>query len=57
MHVAQGMGVPSVAEYITDEAVAQRCRELGATYGQGFHLGKPAPLATNRTDISSPPAG
>jgi EAL domain-containing protein (putative c-di-GMP-specific phosphodiesterase class I) len=38
------MGLPTVAEYVTDEAVAQRCRELGATYGQGFHFGKPAAL-------------
>ena len=57
LHVAQGMGLPTVAEYITDEAVAQRCRELGATYGQGFHLGKPAPLTTTRANNNSPPAG
>ena len=45
LHVANGMDLPTVAEYVTDGAVAQRCRELGATYGQGFHLGKPAALA------------
>ena len=38
------MGLPTVAEYVTDEAVAAALRELGVTYGQGFHLGKPEPL-------------
>ncbi len=44
LHIATGMGLPTVAEYVTDEPVAQLLREMGATYGQGFHLGKPAPL-------------
>jgi EAL domain-containing protein (putative c-di-GMP-specific phosphodiesterase class I) len=48
LHVANGMGLPTVAEYVTDEAVAEQLRELGATYGQGFHLGKPAPLEPQR---------
>ncbi len=46
LHVANGMGLPTVAEYVTNEAVAQRCRELGVTYGQGYHLGKPTPQQT-----------
>jgi EAL domain-containing protein (putative c-di-GMP-specific phosphodiesterase class I) len=48
LHVANGMGLPTVAEYVTDEAVAEQLRELGATYGQGFYLGKPAPLEPQR---------
>jgi diguanylate cyclase (GGDEF)-like protein/PAS domain S-box-containing protein len=44
LHVANGMGLPTVAEYVTDDAVAEQLRKLGATYGQGFCLGKPAPL-------------
>jgi diguanylate cyclase (GGDEF)-like protein/PAS domain S-box-containing protein len=45
VHVANGIEVPTVAEYVVNETVAQRVRELGVTYGQGFHLGKPAPLS------------
>ncbi|MGP0048567.1 MAG: PAS domain S-box protein [Solirubrobacteraceae bacterium] len=45
VHVATGIEVPTVAEYVVNETVAQRLRELGVTYGQGFHLGKPAPLS------------
>ena len=51
LHVANGMGLPTVAEYVADGAVAQLLREMGATYGQGFHLGKPEPLKRS----SSPP--
>ncbi len=45
VHVANGIEVPTVAEYVVNATVAQRLRELGVTYGQGFHLGKPAPLS------------
>jgi diguanylate cyclase (GGDEF)-like protein/PAS domain S-box-containing protein len=44
LHVAGGMGLPTVAEYVVDETVAQTLRKLGVDYGQGFHFGKPAPL-------------
>jgi diguanylate cyclase (GGDEF)-like protein/PAS domain S-box-containing protein len=44
LHVADGMNLPTVAEYVVDETVAQLLRELGVDYGQGFHFGKPAPL-------------
>jgi len=44
VHVANGIGIPTVAEYVVNEAVAHRLRQLGVTYGQGFHLGKPSPL-------------
>ncbi|MGO9753813.1 MAG: putative bifunctional diguanylate cyclase/phosphodiesterase [Solirubrobacteraceae bacterium] len=45
VHVANGIEIPTVAEYVVNETVEQRVRELGVTYGQGFHLGKPAPLS------------
>jgi diguanylate cyclase (GGDEF)-like protein/PAS domain S-box-containing protein len=44
LDVAHGMRIPTVVEFVTDEAVAEQCRQLGATYGQGFHLGRPVPL-------------
>jgi len=30
---------------VASEAVLQRLREIGVDYGQGFHLGRPRPLA------------
>ena len=44
LDVARGMKLPTVAEFVSDGAVAQHCRELGATYGQGFYLARPRPL-------------
>jgi len=43
LHVGKGMDLPTVAEYVTDEPVARLLREMGVTYGQGFHLGRPEP--------------
>ena len=50
LDVAEGMGLPTVAEFVVDEAVAVQCRALGATYGQGFHLGRPEPI-----ELPAPP--
>ena len=33
----------AIAEMIEDEDMAKMCAELGITYGQGFHFGKPKP--------------
>ena len=43
--LAGDLGVATVAEGIEDEATLERLRELGVESGQGFHLGRPAPLA------------
>ena len=45
LDVAAGMSLPTVAEFVADADTAHHCRGLGATYGQGFYLGKPKPLA------------
>jgi EAL domain-containing protein (putative c-di-GMP-specific phosphodiesterase class I) len=37
--------VLTIAEHVESAAVADRLRELEVTLGQGFHLGRPAPLA------------
>jgi Amt family ammonium transporter len=38
------MGLKTIAEYVSSEAILQRLREIGVDYGQGWHLGKPRPL-------------
>ncbi|WP_433364262.1 putative bifunctional diguanylate cyclase/phosphodiesterase [Actinoplanes sp. CA-142083] len=41
------VGLTAVAEGIEDEAQTAMLIELGCDLGQGFHLGRPAPLAAN----------
>jgi diguanylate cyclase (GGDEF)-like protein len=42
---AQTLGIVTIAEHVETAAVADRLRELEVTFGQGFHLGRPQPLA------------
>ncbi len=42
--IARGLGKRTVAEFVGDEATLVLLRELGVDDGQGFHLGRPAPL-------------
>jgi EAL domain-containing protein (putative c-di-GMP-specific phosphodiesterase class I) len=43
--IARQFDLKVVAEGIEDEPTLGLVRELGIDYGQGFHLGRPAPLA------------
>lgn len=43
--IARGMGKRTVAEFVTDEAVARLARELGVDLAQGYHIGVPRPLS------------
>jgi EAL domain-containing protein (putative c-di-GMP-specific phosphodiesterase class I) len=43
--IARGLGKRTVAEMVGDEETLHLVRELGVDYVQGFHLGRPAPLA------------
>jgi diguanylate cyclase (GGDEF)-like protein/PAS domain S-box-containing protein len=38
------MGLQTVAEFVENEDVWQKLRSIGIDYGQGYHLGKPAPI-------------
>lgn len=42
--IGVAMGMKIVAEFVESEAVKITLEEIGVTYGQGYHLGKPAPL-------------
>lgn len=42
-HIASGMGMTTVAEYVEDAATLVTLRELGLDYAQGMHLGPPVP--------------
>ncbi|OOV86780.1 putative bifunctional diguanylate cyclase/phosphodiesterase [Oceanospirillum linum] len=40
--LAQNLGIKTIAEFIEDEDIMDKVRELGIDYGQGFYLGRPA---------------
>lgn len=40
-HMAEDLGLITVAEYISDQAIADVLAEMGVNWGQGFHLGRP----------------
>jgi diguanylate cyclase (GGDEF)-like protein/PAS domain S-box-containing protein len=43
--IARGLGKKTIAEYVGDAATVELLRELGVDYAQGFHIGRPGPLA------------
>jgi PAS domain S-box-containing protein len=44
--LATGFGLETVGEGVEDEESLNLLRELGVDYGQGFYIGRPAPLET-----------
>jgi diguanylate cyclase (GGDEF)-like protein len=42
--LARGMSITTVAEYVETEELRHRIAALGVDYGQGFAIGRPAPL-------------
>ncbi len=42
---ARTLGLLTIAEHVESAEVAERLRELEVMFGQGFHLGRPAPFA------------
>lgn len=43
--LARSMSIGTVAEYVETEAIRNRVAALGVDYGQGFAIGRPAPIA------------
>ncbi|HET6449037.1 MAG TPA: EAL domain-containing protein [Conexibacter sp.] len=43
--IARGLGKKTIAEYVEDEETVALLRKLGVDYAQGFHIGRPGPLA------------
>jgi diguanylate cyclase (GGDEF)-like protein/PAS domain S-box-containing protein len=42
--VAAGLKTSTIAEFVGDDATLELLRDLGVSYGQGYHLGRPAAL-------------
>ena len=43
--IARGAGMQTVAEYVADDATLELLSELGVDFAQGFHVGRPEPVA------------
>jgi Amt family ammonium transporter len=39
------MGLKTIAEYVSSAAIMEKLQHIGVDFGQGWHLGKPQPLA------------
>lgn len=48
--VAQGLGIKTVAESVTDDETIVLLRKHGVDYAQGFHVGRPGPLVAVSSD-------
>jgi diguanylate cyclase (GGDEF)-like protein/PAS domain S-box-containing protein len=44
VQIARGMGKRTIAEFVDRPETVEVLTRLGVDYGQGFHLGRPAPL-------------
>ncbi|HEX5911283.1 MAG TPA: EAL domain-containing protein, partial [Thermoleophilaceae bacterium] len=42
--LARGLGKDTTAEFVQDDRTIELLRQYGVRWGQGFHLGRPAPL-------------
>ena len=40
------MGLETIAEFVENEQILDKLREIGIDYAQGYHLGKPRPIAS-----------
>jgi len=38
------MGVKTIAEYVENEAILEKVREIGVDYAQGFEIARPGPI-------------
>jgi len=43
--VGHSLGIQTIAEHVTSPEIAQRLRELGVDYAQGYGLGRPTPVS------------
>jgi diguanylate cyclase (GGDEF)-like protein/PAS domain S-box-containing protein len=48
VEVCGGLGIKTIAEFVTDQRTMDMLRDLGVHYAQGYHFGKPAPISELR---------
>ena len=52
--IAEVTGAATIAEYVEDDAIAGKLKQLGVDFGQGFGIGRPEPLADVLDSMESP---
>ncbi len=50
VHIAQAMGIQTIAEYVEDEATFRMLTELEVDYAQGFVIDRPSPVSVVAMD-------
>jgi EAL domain-containing protein (putative c-di-GMP-specific phosphodiesterase class I) len=50
--ICQGLGIKTVAEFVGDEETVELLTELGVDFAQGYHVGRPHPVAELRAPTS-----
>jgi PAS domain S-box-containing protein len=53
VNLAAGFGLKTVGEGVEDQETLDLLRKLGVDYGQGFYIGRPAPLRTASPEEST----
>jgi diguanylate cyclase (GGDEF)-like protein/PAS domain S-box-containing protein len=48
VEVCAGLGIKTIAEFVSDQQTMELVRDLGVDYAQGYHLGKPEPVSSLR---------
>jgi len=51
--IAHILGMQTVAEIVEDQATLDRLCELGVDYAQGFHIARPEPLETVKSEMEA----
>jgi len=57
VELARGFRIDTVAEFVESHAIAERVRELGVDYAQGYAFGTPEPLETVLAGLYREPSG
>ena len=52
--IARLMGIRTIAEFVENEAILERLKQLGVDYAQGYGIGKPRPLRELINPIAPP---
>jgi diguanylate cyclase (GGDEF)-like protein len=45
---AKELGVKTIAEFVSSEAIFEKVKNLGIDYAQGYYIGKPAPITVKK---------
>jgi EAL domain-containing protein (putative c-di-GMP-specific phosphodiesterase class I) len=51
VELAKGFSIDTVAEYVETRGIADKVRELGVDYAQGYAFGRPEPLERILEDL------